>query len=168
VCLLAIQRGALGLVYPELNHTLELAHFKDIPPVHKMIAKERTHHLYLPHAYNFPNIDAAIVQLKYSKNEAHVYLIQVTVAKDHKDSESKFFLTQWQQWKTMLAGNGFKRVYPKFIWINRKEPRMEVIREKIKSTRNQNIIVMHAHDSVGVGIGMLDPRLLEVMGKRMS
>ena len=45
--------------------------------------------LYPPKTFNYPDVDAAILQFDKKKNTAHLYPIQVTLATKHKDSETE-------------------------------------------------------------------------------
>jgi hypothetical protein len=55
-----------------------------------LIVGPHTRVLYVPDAFNFAEIDTAAIWLDRNERKAHVYLIQVTISKSHKDSEAKF------------------------------------------------------------------------------
>jgi hypothetical protein len=53
---------------------------------------QHTCRLYLPQALNYNNVDGAVVYLESRKqNEAHVSLIQITLAMKHKESDKLFY-----------------------------------------------------------------------------
>jgi hypothetical protein len=56
--------------------------------------------LYVPEAFNFPAIDALIVHIDKTdetKMKAHLFPMQVTIAKTHSNSEDHFF-RHWSRW----------------------------------------------------------------------
>ena len=55
--------------------------------------------IYIPVKYNFRAIDALILNLDTveKRKKATIFAVQITIAKSHSDSESKFF-ENWPQW----------------------------------------------------------------------
>ena len=91
VYLAAIQRGALKVVDQELDDPLERTCFDKVPPVASLIAGSNHSQLYVPSAFNFPDINAALARLGRKALKVHVYLIQVTISEIHKNSEHEFY-----------------------------------------------------------------------------
>jgi hypothetical protein len=58
-------------------------------------------------------IDALYVEIDSSNRRAHLTAIQVTVAKEHKDSEAAFF-PNWRKWSESLSAYEFEW---SFLWI---------------------------------------------------
>ena len=69
--------------------------------------------LYIPTAFNFRAVDAIMVSLNEEMTAAIVVGVQITIAKDHSDSEAKFF-SDWQWWKSILDCSD---VTFRFLWI---------------------------------------------------
>jgi hypothetical protein len=154
VCLAAIRRRGLSAVDPALNQPLATEHFKTLPDWGSIIESESEHpsRLYLPMSFNFRNIDAAILWLNSEKTEGDLYLIQVTLAKNHKDSAQNFFTKSWGSWKASFPEK-LKAVYPRFVWIDEKDPSVKVKKKVIKATRRAEYSTpeyLEYHVSVGL------------------
>ena len=121
MCLAAIQRGALQIVDHCLHDPSEKTSFDDVPPVASLIAGKNKRQLYVPSAFNSSDIDAAIIHLDRKAMKAHVYLIQVTIAESHKDSEKNFYEPQWEKWMKRFQSQNYG-VESTFIWVTREEP----------------------------------------------
>ncbi|KAF8251376.1 hypothetical protein K440DRAFT_637913 [Wilcoxina mikolae CBS 423.85] len=79
---------------PEINHSVRFC-------------------LYIPTSFNFRAVDAVMVSLNEAKTEAMVVGVQITISKNHSDSETKFF-SDWQWWQTVLD---CPKVSFGFLWI---------------------------------------------------
>jgi hypothetical protein len=169
VCLATIERDGLGIADKELGHPLEKEYFDDIPRVDNLIASasSSTRRLYIPTTFNFPDIDAAIVRLDRGEKKAYVCLIQVTVAKDHKDSEANFYLTKWEKWENQFKANGYSApsASSTFVWIDRGEPRIEDVSGETKLIRTRVITTKHEHTRMNLSIKILDSPLDDVIAK---
>jgi len=167
MCLNAIQRGALGgTILQEIDKELgnrleEKEFFHDIPPVADMIDRQIDLQLYIPNTVNFPDIDGAIVRLDHVKREAFVYLFQVAIAKAHKDSETNFYMKQWEQWKKRFTTHKYS-VSSTFVWIEEKPSTtngLKKIEGTNRDTRTGQKVVVDGHGSVCISIKSLDPVL---------
>ena len=102
LCLLVIKRHGLLVVSDHAPAgLLEVEYFLDRPNWATIINKPDVNCcLYMPSVFNYPNVDAAILQLDRDKLEpkARLYLIQMTLARSHKDSEMLSYRDQWQEW----------------------------------------------------------------------
>lgn len=88
--------------------------------------------LYLPTKFNYPNVDAAVLHLECRvAKKAHLYLIQMTLATQHKDSERLFYQTQWGQWTEDLVATRWA-LKSTFIWIDLKQPEGGCISKEIE------------------------------------
>jgi hypothetical protein len=142
VCLAAIRRNGLTAVNTNLKSPAVTEFFDGIPSWEQLINSPNDSHFYIPTTFNYPNIDAAILWLSRTKSRgkkqkgkkqkgkkpqdeepqdekppAHLYLIQVTLAKTHKDSESKFYTTQWEEWTEVLRGKF--TLSSTFVWVGK-------------------------------------------------
>jgi hypothetical protein len=162
MCLTAIERGALKSLDPQLGQ-LGRTYFDDAPPVAHLINGPGTCQLYVPSTFRFPDIDAAIVRLDRKAKRAHIYLIRVTIAKYHKESETNFYQRQWGKWKETFPDD--YGVQSTFIWIHRGEPGAQSVQEATRRARTEEEVVMHEHESVHLGIKEVDPKLLKSIDK---
>jgi hypothetical protein len=77
--------------------------------------------LYMPMQFNYANFGGATLHITSRKpNKAHLYLIQVTIAMEHKNFEVAFCRDQWSKWVEDLIENGWD-LKSTSIWIDRKE-----------------------------------------------
>jgi len=115
ICLDTIRRDGMGLVARELDGPLEMEIFDPVPDVEVLINGGGDVRLYVPVSFNSPNVDAAIVRVNRNKLQAYVYLIQVTLATAYKNSETDFYRTQWEGWKSSFPNK--YEIFPTFVWI---------------------------------------------------
>lgn len=156
MCLAAIQRGALQIVDQCLHDPLEKTSFDDVPPVASLIAGNKKRQLYVPSAFNFSDIDAAIVHLDRKALKAHVYLVQVTIAESHKDSEKKFYESHWEKWVKRFQSQDYG-VDSTFIWVTREEPSAQDVQEVTRNTRNAGeMVTVYGHHRKHISIKSLD------------
>jgi len=172
MCLTAIQHGALrGTALQEIDEALgnrleEKEFFDNVPPVAKLINGHDDLRLYIPTVFNFPDIDGAIVRLDRVEKKAYVYLIQVMIAENHKDSEENFYLKQWDRWEKMFVVYGY-HVSSMFVWIDTEKPStkngLKEIESTRRSTRKTEKTVVAEHQSTHISIKSLDSVLNHYM-----
>ncbi len=68
----------------------------------------------MPVRFNLKAIDLLFVSIDPQKKTAHIVPIQITVAKQHKDSEAAFFADE----NTWLLGLEDFKVKKSFMWIH--------------------------------------------------
>lgn len=159
VCLAAIERGGLGGYNAELGNQLKMEPFDDVPPLATVSDNNRADRLYVPNAFNYSNIDGAIVRLDFDAKKARVYLIQVTIAKSHKDSEQDFYLKQWGKWKAVLESNGYQ-ASSEFIWVGLWKSDTKVVAGQGRPTRQEpDRITVDPHTTSRVSVETLDKQL---------
>ena len=166
ICLDAIQRGALRTVDKQLDHELKRYTFQDIPPVDLLIASKSTCCLYVPLEFNFADIDAAVIWVDRVKLKAHVYPIQVTIAKTHQDSETSFYQSQWPHWKTKFPAD--YAVSSTFIWVDMKEPSTKDKPALTRDTRARTVVVVDVHESKHMSIETMEPILYNHVTERLQ
>ncbi|KAK2784170.1 hypothetical protein FQN53_008779 [Emmonsiellopsis sp. PD_33] len=57
--------------------------------------------LYWPKNFNFPPVDALLLRLNSAAKRAELFVIQITIQQDHRDSEERFF-RDWASWRRCL------------------------------------------------------------------
>ncbi len=165
MCFAAIQRGALRIVDQGLDAPLESACFGDIPPLASLIVTETNRQFYVPSNFNFPNIDAAVVQLDRSALEPHVRLIEVTISESHKNSEDNFYSSQWKRWEDELKSQGYE-VNSTFVWITREEPSAREVWGATRETRKaRKTVTVYGRQSKRISLKSLDHGLHSAMEK---
>jgi len=159
MCLVAIQRGGLGGTAlkdwdAKLGKRMESKqYFLAVPELDHQVKTDQELRLYIPTTFNFPDIDGAIIRLDRRSKRAYVYLIQVTVAKTHKDSEKSFYKNQWPTWEDRLKKHGFK-ASSIFIWVDRGEPSIEPVPKK-----NPRKPIVPKRRTIHISIQSVDPHL---------
>jgi hypothetical protein len=95
---------------------------------------------YLPEQFNYANVDGAIphVTSRAPNRKAHLYLIQITTAMKHKNSEDALYRNQWSKWAADLDRQGWD-LTSTFIWIDREKPEKTLQPEQVIALRNQDI-----------------------------
>jgi len=164
VCLDAIQRGALKVVDKRLGQSLKRYTFQGTPSVETLIADKQPHCLYVPSHFNFPNIDAAAIWLDHKEQKAHVYPIQVSVARTHQDSERCFYQSQWQNWKVEFPDE--YDVSSTFLWVGMKPASNEDKWMVTRSTRSRPVVV-DDRTSRRISIEEVDSTLYSYVKKRL-
>lgn len=105
---------------------------------------------------------APVAKLDLKEKKAHVYLVQVTIAKTHKDSETNFYLKQWPTWKDTLSTHGFENPASTFVWVDMQGSSTKLVPPVQRDTRaSPNRIVVDEHEQRHISIGLLDPKLEE-------
>jgi len=97
--------------------------------------------LYIPTVYNFPAVDAVLVEIG-PEGTAAVYGIQVTISQTHSDAEEMFF-RKWETWLDHLDLPRGKVQFG-FVWIvedRRDGPARENVPQKAKDLRAVKKIV---------------------------
>ena len=109
--------------------------------------------LYLPRSFNFRAIDAVFIKLENSKDKkvAIVAPIQVTIAKNHPDSEEKFFRELWSEWVRILSD--YETEF-EFVWIKDIKCRSEEkVDQVMRSTRSGKKMVKPSFQRICIPIG---------------
>jgi len=96
--------------------------------------------LYFPLNPRFEDIDAAYVTYNAESNTLTVVAIQITISKNHKDSESLFY-QKWDKWKQRF---GRYNLNTTFLWIVENETSWKTVMMKQIKTRN-NLYEMPEH-----------------------
>ena len=143
LCLLVIARDGLRAIAPPGRETpgvpIKTEYFQQVPKWDSFIDSTDhtyTSRLYLPNTFNYANVDGAILQITSRKRKrAHLYLIQITLAKHHKDSETAFYQNQWRNWVQALEEKSW-RVKSTFVWIDKQAPEQGVKEQKVLVTRS--------------------------------
>jgi hypothetical protein len=160
ICLLRIATTGLRSVNPHL-HQMDHSWFTTSPDWKSVTMSNSTQCLYLPYSFKFPNIDGIILSLDRTKQRAYLFPLQITLAKDHADSEDAFYTSQWHSWIGPLTAAGYV-IQSTFVWIDRNRPSATQKMVLVKETRSGPITVIPSHYSVHVGIGQVD---LELVGR---
>ena len=163
ICLATIARKGLSAVTPDLEGAMKVEHFGNTPDWSTLIESGEIRRLYLPHSFHYPAIDGAILQLDRKENKAHLFLIQVTLANKHADSESRFYQDQWDRWTHGL--NGFQ-AQSTFVWIDHLGSYENTIQQEEMGTRARTVLLNPSYTSVHVGVGEVDRRLFDVLNAK--
>ena len=124
---------------------------------------QHTSHLYLPKVPNYANIDGAVLNLESRTSKvAHLYLIQVTIAMQHKGSDVLFYEKQWQEWVEGLTSEGWT-VKSTFIWIDRKQPGGKCVERKTICLRRGDIEINPEYNVWWTGFAQLDSRFKQIL-----
>ena len=99
---------------------------------------------YMPLKFNDKAIDVLFVSVDRKAQTAHLVAIQITVAKQHKDSETAFF-TELNTWQ--LGLEGFK-VDMSFLWIHEGKRDRSEVEEKLKELRGRTVAISPDHDTL--------------------
>ena len=159
ICLSQIATSGLQAVNPcltRMSHT----YFEARPNWSDQLNSTQmvTVRLYIPTAYNFKAVDAAI--LYRAAKTIHIYLIQITLNMRHKLSEDVFYRDVWKDWVTPIEEMGYSVEFSTFVWIDKKKK--PAIPEILQS--GKKIEQPPEHTSIHIGIEQVDPRLARVLG----
>jgi hypothetical protein len=166
ICLSQIARSGLLAVSPSLGR-MSYTSFEVQPnwnvqllPVTGTTSSVR---LYIPTAYNFKAVDAAI--LHRIDKTVHIYVIQISLNMRHKQSEEVFYGETWWDW-VGHTGIGYLEysVNSTFVWIDKEKPADNTKPEIVKMLRSGTKIVRPAYTSIHIGIEQVDQRLASVLG----
>lgn len=158
ICLATIARQGLNTV-SDLGYGMGVEYFTSIPSWSNLIESRDSTRLYLPNTFKYPAIDAAILQ-RHTEKKARLFLIQLTLAKKHKDFESLFYQTKWGAWARGL--NSFE-VETTFVWIDNHRPRQSTGQMEERSLRARNVMLNSPYSSIHVGVADVDQRLFNVL-----
>jgi len=117
-----------------------------IPPAQIFTFETRTARLsinkqstyYVPLRFNLKTIDLLFASIDVQQKTAHIVPIQITVAKQHKDSEAAFFADL----DTWLLGLEDFEVKKSFLWIHHGDHGMEEVKEKLKELRSRTMVLI--------------------------
>lgn len=115
--------------------------------------------LYIPTVYNFPAVDAVLVQTG-PENTAAIYGIQVTISQTHSNSEEMFF-RKWESWLDQL-GLPHEKVHFGFVWVLEDRgfrPARENVPEKVVTLRGDRKLVYPAFERHRFTVGEVDKEI---------
>jgi hypothetical protein len=92
---------------------------------------------YVPLKFNKKAIDVLFVSVDRKAQTARLVAIQITVAKQHKDSEAAFF-TELNTW---LLGLEDFEVDTSFLWIHEGKRGRSEVEEKLKELRGRTVVI---------------------------
>ena len=159
ICLATIARDGFGAVSADLGKPMKVEYFGVTPTWTTFIQSGESHRLYLPLTLNYPAIDAAILQLNRTNMTAHLFPIQVALAKRHKKSEANFYQNQWPAWTKPLVDNNFQ-IKSTFVWIDEHSPEKDEAPETVWSTHVLNAAYTTQH----VGVAQMNRSLSAAIG----
>jgi hypothetical protein len=161
ILLTQIAQNGLTKVDKRLT-TMPHAVFDAQPSWLNIISSDLTHCLYIPTAFNFPAVDGAILYLDRPNKAMHLFLIQITLSRHHKDSAETFFTQMWRSWVWDYVDADLN-VESTFVWIDKNQPSSEV-REGVSITSRQGTTNVHPeYKSRHIGIVDVDPRLARAL-----
>jgi hypothetical protein len=117
--------------------------------------------LYVSLDFNFKAIDSLFVALDHKTKVASVTGIQITIAKNHKDSEAQFFETL-EMTTEPLRFEGFK-VVPSFVWIHDGARGREQVEKAVRKLRSRAVLTTHEHTTYWVSLDQVDAVLAGVL-----
>ncbi|KAJ7195448.1 hypothetical protein GGX14DRAFT_676580 [Mycena pura] len=105
--------------------------------------------LVIPEAFNFGDIDGLYITVDNIAKEVKFIGIQITLAKYHKDSASRFY-NHWSQWTAYFIGY---KLHTAFLWVvDSLNPGLEVDTEQIvRKTRGGSKVVSPAYRQYYIG-----------------
>lgn len=109
VCLGSIAEK--GLSDPFVRKPSNVSMFEKRPSLSREM--ETSCIFYIPEKFNYKAIDGILLEINNEAKEAHLVPIQVTISKNHKDSETAFF-QDWSYWRDALEGYDIR---VSFVWI---------------------------------------------------
>jgi len=110
---------------------------------------------FIPKDPFFRDIDALYLKLDDQNKTALVVPIQITVSKDHADSEARFY-SRWTQWLAHLAGF---QVTTAFVWIVENHHSWKVIQEEFRTTRNRSTRCHPTHEQIVITVAEISRTL---------
>jgi hypothetical protein len=162
ICLSQIMSSGLCVVSSVLGR-MEHTTFEDIPNWDNQLSSGHTIRLYIPTVYNFRAVDAVILHLDRNAKSAHLYPIQITLSKQHRQSDHNFYEKMWFNWIKPME-NIELTVESTFVWIDKKQPGDDVVPQKVRILRKESKIIRPAYSSVHVGIQQVDEKLSNSLG----
>jgi len=161
ICLSRIARHGLSRVGSKLGDTMGVEYFEQTPNWTTFFRSGDTLRLYLPKAFNFPDIDAAILQRDLQQNTVHLYPIQITLATKHKDSASLFYQHTWGIWERGLSS--FAKVESTFVWISENGSTQSTVPGKTRVTWARAVQLNPEYKSFHMSLKEVDERLYNVL-----
>jgi hypothetical protein len=138
ICLSTISVNGLtvdGVMYKPLE---TIVFQDDLPSVLPIQGKQKGCRFYIPIAFNFKAIDGLILSWDRNKMEAILIPIQITIAKTHSDSVTKFFSDWSRHWSKQLPIFTVKVI---FVWIGVSESWMMQHTACHQELRNRTLIM---------------------------
>jgi hypothetical protein len=116
ICLGCIANAGLNQVNATLTKMSQES-FEECPSWLGLLeATTETCRLYVPKVYNFQDVDGVILALNRADRVAHLYAIQITIAKHHITSDRWLYDSKWRSWIASLEKHGYS-TRSTFIWI---------------------------------------------------
>ena len=159
ICLATIARDGFGAVSTDLGKPMKVEYFEVTPAWTTFIQSGESLRLYLPLTFNYPAINAAILQLNCTNMTAHLFLIQVALAKRYKKSEANFYQNQWPTWTKPLVDNNFQ-IKSTFVWIDEHGPEKHEAPETVWNTTH---VLNAAYTTQHVGVAQMNRSLAATM-----
>lgn len=125
------------------------------------LSKHEGHAYYVPIRFNQKAIDLLFVSVDQATNSAHVVGIQITVAKNHKDSETAFYADR-DQWLIGLEGLDVKM---SFIWIHDGARGKAEVKKQLKELRGREVVTRPDYTAYWVSIDQVDADLARTLAR---
>lgn len=132
VCLSHIALYGLKLVDGKLEAML-MSYFWEIPDWGILDKKGSNRQLFVPTRFNYEAIDGIVAYLNKARKSLSLFPIQITIAKDHSDSEEKFFLKWWLKYVTAIHnrfGTDYS-IFVTFVWIHKDQERITNVEKDV-------------------------------------
>ena len=163
ICLSQIASHGLLTVSPSLGRMSHTS-FEVQPNWSEQLSSThsaQTVRLYIPTAYNFKAVDAAI--LRCDSKTVHMYLIQIKLSMRHKLSDQAFYQDMWREWVRPFEEGGYS-VKSTFVWIDKKQPANHIEPALVKELRSGLKTMQPEYHSIHIGIEQVDQRLARILG----
>lgn len=159
ICLTTIACDGLGAVSVDLGKPMKVEYIEVTPAWTTFSQSGESLRLYLALTFNYPAIDAAILQLNRTNMTAHLFPIQVALAKRPKESEANFYRNQWPTWTKPLADNNFQ-IKSTFVWIDEHGPEKDEAPETVWNTTH---VLNATYTTQQVGVTQMNRSLSAAM-----
>jgi hypothetical protein len=125
------------------------------------VSIDKPHTYYVPVRFNLKAIDLLFASIDPKKKTAHIVPTQITIAKDHKDSEAAFF-TDKDSW---LRGLEDFKVTISFLWIHHGKRGQYEVEQKLKELRSRTYEINPDYEVLWVSIEEIDVELAKALMK---
>ncbi|KAJ6585171.1 hypothetical protein B0H19DRAFT_413996 [Mycena capillaripes] len=111
--------------------------------------------LIIPEAFNFGDIDGLYIRVDNVTKQVVVVAIQITLAKNHKDSASRFY-NHWRKWIHYFTGYELQTA---FLWVVEKfKPGLTIdSEENVRTTCGGSKVVAPDYQQHFVGVDSIAP-----------
>ena len=114
---------------------------------------------YVPLKFNKKAIDVLFVSVDWQAQTARLVVIQITIAKQHKDSEAAFF-TERDTWLHGLEGF---EVDMSFLWIHEGKRAQSEVQAKLKELRGRTVVISPNHETHWMSVEQVDVQLARTL-----